>query len=323
MPNRRPAWIHHLLNWLQTFLLISLLLGIASLVGYLLFGAFGAWVALGASLFSLLIQPAAGTRWMLRLYKAQPIDHEESPGLWRIIDQLAHKAHLPATPRLFHAPSPIVNAFTLGSHKAPVIVLTDGLLRSLNGRELTAVLAHEVSHIVHHDLRVMGLADYASRLTSLMSLFGVIFLFLAMPATFFGLIRHDFYGILLPVFAPQLALIVQLSLSRTREYAADMLSIKLNGDPEGLIFALRKIESVNRSWRTFLLPGWGNPEPSWLRTHPSTEERIRRIQLLAESTPFQDKGDKTAGSPVSLSVHSNPVQRSQHRPHWHIWGLWH
>ncbi|BBP06008.1 hypothetical protein TPL01_22990 [Sulfuriferula plumbiphila] len=169
------AWHRHVVaNRLQSLLLVAVLLGISTLVGSLLSGATGLWLALGASLVVLLIEPVAVSRLTLALYRARPLTRQEAPEVWRMIETLAERAGLPAVPVPHYVPSPMVNAFALGSRHDSAIALTDGLLRNLTARELAGVLAHEMAHIVHDDLRVMGLADYVSRMTSLFALTGQI-----------------------------------------------------------------------------------------------------------------------------------------------------
>uniref|UniRef100_UPI00123063F1 M48 family metalloprotease n=2 Tax=Acinetobacter baumannii TaxID=470 RepID=UPI00123063F1 len=130
---------------------------------------------------------------------------------------------------------------------------------------------HEIAHIANEDLRVMGLADSISRLTHLLALLGQIMLLFSLPALLWGTVA---------IQCPALLLLAQLGLSRVREFDADRLTAELTGDPQGLALALAKIERESRAW---LLPGWGNPEPSWLRTHPATTERIQRLRELADS----------------------------------------
>ena len=178
-------------------------------------------------------------------------------------------------------PSAVVNAFATGSKQEASIALTDGLLRSLSPRELAGVFAHEVAHIANEDLRVMGLADSVSRLTCLLALMGQIAILLSLPALLVGAAEVYWPGLLLLAASPQLALLAQLGLSRVREFDADRLAAELTGDPQGLASALAKIERVSRSWRAWLWPGWGNPEPSCLRTRPATQERIARLLTLA------------------------------------------
>lgn len=310
-----PAWHRHVVaNRLQSLLLVAVLLGISALAGSLLSGATGLWLALGASLVVLLIEPVAVSRLTLALYRARPLTRQEAPEVWRMIETLAERAGLPAVPVPHYVPSPMVNAFALGSRHDSAIALTDGLLRNLTPRELAGVLAHEMAHIVHDDLRVMGLADYVSRLTSLFALTGQIFLLMALPWWLAEAVQINWPGLLLLVFSPQLALLAQLGLSRLREFDADLAAARLTGDPEGLAHALAKIEQVSRAWRAWLLPGWGNPEPSWLRTHPSTEERIQRLRALSGSIPeqiWQEAAVSGAGP--------SPIRRS---PRWYPGGVW-
>lgn len=227
----------------------------------------------------------------LRLYGARPLRPDEAPAIWSLLRALAARAGLPNTPVPYYVPSDIVNAFATGSRRLASIALTDGLLRSLSMRELQAVLAHEVAHIAQEDLRVMGLADSISRLTNLLALLGQVALLISMPALLVGAAEINWIGLLLLAASPQLALLAQLGLSRVREFDADRMAVELTGDPHGLASALAKIERVSRSWRAWLLPGWGNPEPSWLRTHPATEDRIARLMALApqpsQALPFQ------------------------------------
>ena len=249
------------------------LLGISGLTGHLLLGEAGLWIALAAGAVALLFEPAVASPLTLSLYRARPIHPSEGPESWDLLGRLAERAELPAAPAPYHVPSPIVNAFAVGGGKRSAIALTNGLLRHLSFREIASVLAHEVAHIAHGDLRVMGLADSVSRLTHLFSLTGQILLFVSLPTLLAADVGIHWPALLLLVFSPHLALLTQLGLSRVREFDAD-LKVALTGDPEGLAEALIRIEQVSRSWRSLLLPGWGNPEPSWLRTHPATAERV-------------------------------------------------
>jgi len=174
------------------------------------------------------------------------------------------------------------------------------------------VLAHEVAHIAHDDLRVMGLADYVSRLTHLMATTGQLMLVALTPLVLTGAVQLDLWGFAALAVSPQLALLAQLGLSRTREFDADLAAARLTGDPAGLASALAKMERVNRGWLAWLVPGWGNPEPSWLRTHPATAVRIARLQELASP--------ETAipGWPAVAA----PYSRSLPWPRWHAGGLW-
>lgn len=310
---RRHLWV----NRFQTIMLILLLLGISALAGGLLLGADGFWLALGVGLFALVFEPLATWRLTLGLYRARPIDPVEAPQLWQVLLILAERAELPAVPMLYYIPSPVINAFAVGRPKHSAIALTDGLLSRLSLRELAGILGHEVAHIAHGDLRVMGMADYISRLTHLFSVAGQLFLIFSLPWLLLGVysIEINWWALLLLLFAPQLALLLQLGLSRIREYDADLKAVSLTDDPAGLASALARIEHASRSWLSVLIPGWGNPEPSWLRTHPSTDERIRRLQELL---PEGRRSFWTAAN-APVGYVTTPIART---PRWRIGGLW-
>jgi len=310
------AWLRHRwLNRLQTALLVVTLLGIATIAGSLLFGDMGLWLALTVAGITLLIEPAAASGLTLRLYGARALHPSEAPDLWALVRELAARAGLPAVPVPHYAPSAMVNAFATGSAHRPAIVLTDGLLRSLTPRELTGVVAHEVAHIANKDLRVMGLADSISRLTHFMALLGQIAILISLPALLLGAVDIHWPALILLVVAPQLALLAQFGLSRVREFDADRLAAELTHDPHGLAMALAKIERVSHSWRAWLLPGWGNPEPSWLRTHPATAERIERLRELGmQLTPQRPLHHS------SRFLLETPVEPRS--PRWRIDGLW-
>ncbi|EFL9711226.1 M48 family metalloprotease [Escherichia coli] len=304
---------HRWLNRLQTALLVLTLLGIAAVAGSLLLGDGGLWLALAAAGFTLLLEPAAASGLTLRLYGARPLYPDEAPDLWAVLRELAARAGLPAVPVPHYVPSGVVNAFATGSKHHAAIALTDGLLRSLTPRELTGVLGHEIAHIANEDLRVMGLADSISRLTHLLALLGQLAIVLSLPALLLGVAEVNWPALLLLAVAPQLALLAQLGLSRVREFDADRLAAELTGDPHGLASALAKIERVSRSWRAWLLPGWGNPEPSWLRTHPATAERIERLLELAPPP---------AMPPFPSARFVPEVTVSPRPPRWRTGGLW-
>ena len=301
---------HRWLNRLQTALLVLTLLGIAAVAGSLLLGDGGLWLALAAAGFTLLLEPAAASGLTLRLYGARPLHPDEAPDLWAVLRELAARAGLPAVPVPHYVPSGVVNAFATGSKHHAAIALTDGLLRSLTPRELTGVLGHEIAHIANEDLRVMGLADSISRLTHLLALLGQLAIVLSLPALLLGVTEVNWPALLLLAVAPQLALLAQLGLSRVREFDADRLTAELTGDPQGLALALAKIERESRAW---LLPGWGNPEPSWLRTHPATTERIQRLRELADSM---------APQPLHSSPFLPDIPLAPRPPRWRASGVW-
>jgi len=306
----RHAWS----NRIQTALLVLSLIGITALAGFLLVGPDGLWIALVACVVALLVEPAT-SRLTLRLYQASPIHPNAAPDLWRLIEEIARRAELPTVPALYYVPSPMINSFAVGNRREAAIALTHGLLEQLPPRELAGVLAHETAHIAHGDLRVMGLADYVSRVTSVFALLGQFLVLISLPALLTGAGSVNWPGFLLLIFSPHLAMLSQLGLSRVREFDADLTAAALTGDPRGLASALARIEGRSRSWRAVLMPGWGNPEPSWLRTHPVTEERIQRLLELAPAS--EPPGWQEFGT-----VRPDSLGNVRQRPRWTIGGLW-
>ncbi|EGV50854.1 peptidase M48 Ste24p [endosymbiont of Riftia pachyptila (vent Ph05)] len=268
---------HALANRIQSLLLLVAMVSFLSLLGWVLWGVDGIFWLLLLGFVLLLFNPVASPWLIMRMYRATRLTSVKAPTLDSTLRELAHRAGLHRVPELFYVPSPMVNAFTVGSRNEAVIAVTDGLLRSLDTRETVGVLAHEVSHIRNNDMWVMGMADLFSRLTSLLSLLGQFLLLLNLPLIVMSNVSINWFAILLLIFAPNLSALAQLGLSRTREYEADLSAARLTGDPEGLANALVKIEQRSGSLlERLFLPGRRIPEPSLLRTHPPTKERVRR-----------------------------------------------
>ncbi len=312
------VWQRHALsNQLQTVLLLAVMGGFLVLLGWLLWGREGISWLLFSGFLLMMLNPVATPGLIMRLYHARPLSVSEAPGLHANLRELARRAGLRHPPRLYYIPSRMVNAFAVGNAANSSIALTDGLLRLLDERELTGVLAHEISHVRNNDLWVMGIADLFSRLTSVLSLFGQLLLFVNLPLLLVSGAVINWYAVLLLIFAPNLSALAQLGLSRSREYHADLNAVLLTGDPEGLASALLKLESAEVSaFEQILWPGRRLPEPSLLRTHPPTEERIRRLMSL--ESPHAD----------AVSASSSPAWKAPPSaaglgvPRRHLGGLW-
>jgi len=203
-----------------------------------------------------------------------------------------------------------------------VIAISDGMLRSLDLRELAGVLAHEISHIRNRDLWLMSLADLIGRLTRLMTLLGLALLVVGLPLWLGAAAQLPWALLLLLLFAPQLTMLLQLALSRAREFDADLDAAGLTGDPAGLASALLKLERRQRGvWEQILMPGRRLPEPSLLRSHPPTAQRVARLEALsgrAAERPGIGAGDgPVARAPIDLAW---PAIRRRPRPG--IIGYW-
>ncbi len=313
-------WYRHALhNRIQSLLLLLVMGGFLALLGMILWGRDGVVSLLFTGLILVLFNPVIAPRLVMRLYRARPLARDEAPVLQQALVQLAQRAGLPRAPELYYVPSSMVNAFAVGNRRQSAIGVTDGLLRTLDAREAVGVLAHEISHIQNNDMWVMGMADMFSRLTSLLSLFGQFLLLVNLPLLLFSQAGINWFAILILIFAPNLSALAQLGLSRTREYDADLNAARLTGDPEGLARALVKIERRQGSFlERIFLPGRRIPDPSLLRTHPPTEERVRRLMELRQPAPVAPlrlaefrPGGRTASPPGAHSP-----------PRWHINGLW-
>ena len=269
-------------NYWQSVLLLLAMLGLLALIGWLVAGPEGLFWALAVVFLIVISGPRVSPYFILHLYRARLIHPEQAPQLYHIFYKLADKAGIDFMPALYYLPSQVLNTFTIGLKKDTCIVISDGLLRSLNTRELTAVLAHEISHIRNHDLWVMFFADVLSRLTSFLSLCGYLLIILYLPMLIFSEQIIPWFLLVILVLAPNLSALLQLALSRTREYSADLVAAQLTGDPLGLASALNKLDYYQHGWiERIILPEHRVPVPSLLRTHPTTQSRIRRLNNIA------------------------------------------
>lgn len=307
---------HKRRNLLQSALLLGGLMALLAACMALVFGP-GAtlWGMIGWGI-ALALSPRVSPRLVLRLYGARPLGPDTFPDGYAILQRLAARAGLSRTPALWYVPSRIVNAFTLGGRDDAAIAVTDGMLRVLTLRELAGVLAHEVSHVRNNDLWIMNLADSISRLTALMAYAGGLLLIISLPLVLAGVTSFPLLLIVLLMAAPTVGSLLQLALSRAREYDADLDAAGLTGDPAGLALALHKLAQIEASsWERILFPGRRLPDPSLLRTHPPTAERIRRLLALypREEEPYDER-------PVTLVRHI-PIVTGP--PRWRATGLWH
>ncbi len=309
---------HRLRNLLQSALLLGGMLALLVFCVWILFGGDVAlWALLGWAV-ALFFSPRVSPALVLGLYRAKRLSADDFPEGFAILDLLARRAGLTQRPSLWYLPSPILNAFTMGRGDRAAIAVTDGMIRLLNAREFAGVLAHELSHIRNRDLWVMTLADSIGRLTHLMTLAGGLLLLVNLPLLLAGRAQISWLAVLLLLFAPTIASLMQLGLSRAREYDADLEAAALTGDPAGLASALRKLEIRSASlWERLFMPGRKLPEPSLLRSHPPTQERIRRL-LDLYPTDYGERFDEAGPFELERGYRS-----ARQTPRWRASGLWH
>ena len=304
-------------NLVHSVLLIGGMIALLTGIIWLLFDFETALWALAGWAIALLWAPRISPQVIMRMYRAHKMTPAEFPSGFEALNELVKRAELPRAPALYYIPSTTLNAFTIGRKDDAIVAITDGLIRALNMRELSGVLAHELSHIRNNDLWVMSLADSISRLTSYFAIIGIFLLFLGLPMLLFaGHVTTLFLALVL-IFAPTFASLLQLALSRAREFDADLDGAGLTGDPVGLASALKKLEQAQGSvWEQVFMPGRKMPDPSLLRTHPATAERIERLLSLY---PEDRRAPFAAAVEPVLATEYKPVNQP---PRWRHSGLW-
>ena len=285
-----PTRRHQFQNLLQSILLVG---GMGLLAWIVVSSLFDPAMTILIALFVMIgfaFAPSLPKQILLSSYDAKKLGQGEFPEGVAIIEKLATRAGLPRMPELYYIPSRLPNAFAVGGPDESAVCISDGLLKLLDRREMTGVLAHEMAHIAHRDLWIMGVADVMARIVSLASWVGQLMLLINLPLFFIGAAHIPWHIPLLLIFAPTLMALLQRALSRSREFDADRGAVELTGDPDGLAAALMKLERrMGRFWEDMFLPGRRIPEPSLLRTHPPTEQRVERLQeMSAPSRPIHD-----------------------------------
>jgi heat shock protein HtpX len=312
--NAETSRSHNFRNALHTTLLVLVM---AALLGLIAFSTLGIWGLVGASVvgaFMPLGIRRVSPSLVLKLYKTRPLNENELPELQHMMRQLAARANLPSVPTLHYVPTKMLNAFAVGRPEDSAIALSDGLLRVMNLRQLQGIIAHETAHIMNGDLKVMGMADVFNRMTSFMSMLGL----LGVPLIFGTGANISLVGPFLMLLAPTIGGFLQMALSRTREYDADHDGATLTGDPEGLASALKTLEERNsQHWEGLVLPGSRLPQPSLLRTHPKTADRIARLMELR-----LNENEQIVLKPERLQTASIVPPTRGPKIHWHRMGIY-
>ncbi len=310
---------HRRQNFAHSVVMLGAITGLLGLSAYILAGVTGVLIVSTAifliTYFGTRVSPGS----VMHLYRATRIPNDDSQ-LSSLVDVLAFRAELPSRPSLYVIPSMTLNAFATGTPQHSAIAVTEGLLRRLTLREIAGVLAHETSHIRNNDLWVMGLADIFTRLLQLFSYVALVLATVNAFAALTGRETMSWIAIALLYLAPALSSLLQLGLSRTREYDADLEAASLTGDTIGLASALKRLETyTGHFWEDlmFPVPARRVPQPSLLRTHPPTEDRIARLMSLGRQH-HQDPLVIVERPMVSL-VGMGPIEM---RPRYRWPGLW-
>jgi heat shock protein HtpX len=281
------------MNQFKTLGLLSLLSGLLVAIGYGLGGSGGALIGLGIAAISNLLSWYQSDKIALAAYSAQPMSEADAPDLYQMVQRLCDRAELPM-PQLFIVPSPAANAFATGRDPAhAAVAVTEGIINLLSPDELEAVIGHELSHVKNRDTLTQAVAATIAGAISYLAQI------LQYSLWFGGGSRDERQGggnplgMLLAIFlAPVAATVIQMGISRTREFAADAGSAQLTGNPRALASALQRLETGAQQ-----MPLGGNPAFSPLlivnggpgqflanlfATHPSTEARIENLLKLEQ-----------------------------------------
>ena len=278
------------MNQVKTAVLLVALTVLLVLIGRLWLGDSGTFIFLGIAIVMNASAYWFSDRIALASAQAQEVSPQDAPMLYRLADRLAVQYGVPRS-RVYVSPDPSPNAFATGRNpKHAAICVNQGLLRILDEEELYGVLAHEFGHVRNRDILISSVVAVLAGTITLIAQFGI----------YFGGGRDDRqqspYGgilaLLMLILAPLAALLIQLSISRSREYQADKTGAEVSGDPLALASALRKLERATEvipsqtaqpafAHLYIVNPLGGQTWSGLFSTHPPIEERIRRLEAMA------------------------------------------
>ncbi|MBK8322108.1 MAG: zinc metalloprotease HtpX [Betaproteobacteria bacterium] len=279
-------------NWLKTTVLMATILSIFGGVGLLLGGPVG-------MLFALLLGGAMNfwaywfsDRMVLRLYKAQEVDETTAPQYVRMVRELSAGAGLPM-PRVYLIDEEQPNAFATGRNpENAAVAATTGILRVLTERELRGVMAHELAHVKHRDILISTMSATVAGAVSSLAQFGGLF----GGRDEEGRSTNPVFAMLAMIVAPFAAMMVQMAISRAREFEADRGGAEMSGDPQALASALEKIHRYGQgvpletaethpatAQMMIINPLAGGGLAGLFSTHPDTGERIARLQAMTRA----------------------------------------
>ncbi|MEZ5657885.1 MAG: zinc metalloprotease HtpX [Burkholderiaceae bacterium] len=275
-------------NWMKTGMLMAAIMALFGVVGGAIGGQQGMVIALGFGLVSNFFAYWFSDKMVLRMYNAQEVDETSAPQFYGMVRELAERAELPM-PRVYLIDERAPNAFATGRNpQHAAVAATTGLLEILSARELRGVMAHELAHVKHRDILISTISATMAGAISALANF----------AMFFGggrdENRNPIVTILVALLAPLAAMVIQMAISRAREFEADRGGASISGDPQALASALDKIhryaqgiplETTEMHPETaqmmIMNPLSGGGLRGLFSTHPDTAERIERLLAMA------------------------------------------
>lgn len=303
-------------GYLRTAILLAGMTALFMGVGYLLGGTGGMVIALAIAVAMNAFSYWNSDKMVLRMYGAREVDERSAPEFYRMVQDLARRADLPM-PKVYVIQNNQPNAFATGRNpENAAVAATTGLLNSLSREEIAGVMAHELAHVRNRDTLIMTITATLAGAISMLANF----------ALFFGGSRNNPLGLIgtiaLMILAPLAAMLVQMAISRSREYEADRIGAEIAGNPMWLASALEKIAGAAR--RVENVPAERNPATahmfiinplsgeradSLFSTHPATENRVAELRKLAGSAgggggpsgPWSG-GGTSRGTPRGTSV---------------------
>lgn len=290
------------MSYFRTALLLAAMTGLFLAVGFMLGGQTGMLVALAIAVAMNFYAYWNSDKVVLRMHKAREVDRQSAPQFYGIVEQLAERAELPM-PKVYLIENAQPNAFATGRNpENAAVAATTGLLKRLSSQEVAGVMAHELAHVKSRDTLIMTLTATLAGAISMLANF----------ALFFGGNRNNPLGligtILIMILAPLIAMMVQMAISRSREYEADRIGAEICGQPLWLASALDNIqaaasridnEAAERnpaSAHMFIInPLHARQLDGLFSTHPSTEDRVARLREMAGQTAAAGKAPSPWG----------------------------
>ena len=276
-------------NLMKTAILMAAITALFMAIGALMGGRSGMMFALTLAVAMNFFSYWFSDKLVLRMYRAQEVDAASAPRLYAIVHELAQKAGLPM-PRVYLIDEDAPNAFATGRNpEHAAVAATTGILRVLTEAELRGVMAHELSHVRHRDILISTVSATMAGAISMLANFAMVF----GGRDSGGRSANPVVSILVMLLAPIAASLIQMAISRAREFEADRDGAELSGDPQALASALQKIqryakgiplETTERHPETaqmmIMNPLSGGGLRTLFSTHPSTEERVERLLAM-------------------------------------------